>query len=279
MRKAEYAPSKEGTSMQVAGALFSRTPELNSFLSPEGYHGVTQASLLSASSQKSTDISLVTAEGDKVTISAKSALQAGFVGYDYRGRLHGNEVSLSGRSLQVSAENSFAISVEGNLSKEELADIKKLVAKIEKLGSEFFSQPLDDSLVKTLELGDLESISSFAANLRYEQQLTIARVAKEESVASSTSSPVPSADQSDSSAISENSVKSFLEKLLHEVKESQVDEEKAAEQLPLFLSKLFKKLAKEFAFDEPKLKLADHIHQKVTQGLKQSAKPEPTLVP
>jgi hypothetical protein len=277
MSKDEHAPSKERTSMQVAGASLSRTPELNSFLPPEGYRGVTQASLLGASSRKSTDISLVTAEGDKVTISAKSAVQAGFVAYDYRGRLNGNEVSLSGRSLQVSAENSFALSVEGDLSKEELADIKKLVAKIEKLGSEFFSRPLEDSLTKTLELGDLDSISSFAANLRYEQQLTIAQVAKEELNTSPTSSLAPSAGQLDSSAISKGSVKNFIEKLLSEVKDSQVDEEKVTEQLPRFLSQLFKKLAKEFAFDEPRLKLADHIHQKVEQGLKQLAEREPIL--
>ncbi|MGE0682165.1 MAG: hypothetical protein AB7P69_14860 [Candidatus Binatia bacterium] len=263
--------------MQVAGASFAHTPELKSFLPPEGYPGAAQANFLSASSRKSTDISLVTAEGDKVTISAKSVLQAGFVGYDYRGRLNGNEVSLSGRSLQVSAENSFAISVEGDLSKEELADIQNLVAKIEKLGSDFFSQPLEDSLAKTLEVGDLDSIASFAANLRYEQQLTIARVTKEEIQVPSASSTAPHAGQLDFSPISEASVKNFVKKLLNEVRNSHVDGEKAAQHLPQFLSKLFKKLAQELTFDEPKLKLADHIHQEVTQGLEQLAEQEPTL--
>ena len=263
--------------MQVAGALLSHAPELNTSLLPDGYHGVTQASLLNASSRKSTDISLVTAEGDRVTISAKSTLQADFVGYDYRGRLNGNEVSVSGRSLQVSAENSFAIAVEGDLSEEELADIEKLVAKIEKLGSDFFSQPLEDSLTQTLDLGNLDSISSFAANLRYEQQLTIARVVKEKIAVPPASSTAPNAGQIGSSEISEESVINFIKKLLDEVKDSQVDKEKAAEHLPRFLSQLFKKLAKEFTFDEPKLKLADHIHQKVTQGLEQLREREPTL--
>ena len=263
--------------MPMAGVSFSLAPELNSFLSSDGYHGVTQASLLSASSRKSTDISLATAEGDKVTISAKSALHASFIGYDYRGRLNGNEVNLSGRSLQVSAENSFAISVEGDLSEEELADIEKLVAKIEKLGADFFSQPLGDSLTQTLDLGDLDSISSFAANLRHEQQLTIARVAKEEITAPLTSSTVPNAAQVDASVITEENVKDFIKRLLDEVKDAQIDKETAAKQLPQFLAQLFKKLAKDFAFDEPKLKLADHIHQQVAHGIGQLAEQEPTL--
>lgn len=257
--------------MPVAGASCSLAPELNSFLSPDGYHGVTQAGFLSASSRKNTDISLVTAEGDKVTISTKSFLQAEFVGYDYRGRLNGSETSLSGRSLQVSAENSFAISVEGDLSKEELADIKTLIAKIEKLGADFFAQPLENSFRKTLELGNLDSIADFTADLRYEQQLTIARVAKEEIAAPLTSSTAPSAPQIDASVISAESVKDFIKKLLDEVKKAQIDQETAAEHLPQFLAKLFKKLAKDFTLDESKLKLVDHVHQNVAQGLKQLA--------
>jgi Na+/phosphate symporter len=91
------------------------------------------------------------------------------------------------------------------------------------------------------------------------------------------SSTVPNADQVGPLAISKDDVTDFIKKLLDEVKDSQVDEEKAAEHLPQFLAKLFKKLAKEFAFDEPKLKLVDHIHQKVAQGLRQIAEWEPTL--
>ena len=253
--------------MQAVGTSFSRTPELNSFLARDEYRGVTQTSLLSASSRKSTDISLVTAEGDKVTISAKSALQAELVSYDYRGRLNGNEASLQGRSLQISAENSFALSVEGDLSKEELADIQNLVKKIEKLGSDFFSQPLEESLAQTLELGDLDSIASFEANLRYEQRLTAAQVVKEEIEAPAVSAPTTG--QFGAPAISAEDVQNFIKKLLDEVKDSQMDEENVVDQLSTFLSKLFEKLAKEFEFDEPKLKLADHIHHKVAQGLKQ----------
>jgi hypothetical protein len=278
--------------MQAVGASFPRTLELNSFFPQDGYRGVTQVGLLSASSRKSTDISLVTAEGDKVTISAQSALQAGLVSYDYRGRLNSNEASLQGRALQVSAENALAISVEGDLSKEELADIKKLVEKIEKLGADFFSRPLEDSLSRTLELSDFDSIASFEANLRYAQQLTVAQVVQEESRTPAVPLPAPSgisldttettpsaptAGQLGSATISTESVQEFIKKLLDEVKETKVDEEKAAEKLPQFLTKLFKKLAKEFEFDEPKLKLADHIQQKVAQGLKQSTEKTPIL--
>jgi len=205
--------------MQAVGASFSRTPELNAFLSQTGYQGVTRANFLSASSRRSTDISLVTAEGDKVTITAKSALQAEAVSYNYRGRLNGNEANLQGKSLQASSESSLVISVEGDLDKEEVADIKKLVAKLEKLGADSFSQPLEDSLLQTLGFDDLDSLASFAAHLRYEQQFTAAQVVKAEGEA-----PVDSTlafDRFDSSPFSAESVWSFIKKLLDEMKDAQ----------------------------------------------------------
>lgn len=261
--------------MLAVGTSSAGAPELHSFIPHNGRQSVMQAGLLSLSSRKSTDISLVTTDGDKVTISAKSALQAGFVGYDYRGQLHGNEVSLRGRALQVSAENAFALSIEGDLSEEELADINKLVAKIEKLGADFFSQPLETSLSQTLELGDVDSIASFAANLRYEQQLSVAHVAREEVEAFPTSRAV--SGRPDPQAVSTESVQNFIKKLLDAAKDSKLEAEKIAEKLPQFLSKLFKRLAKEFALDEPKLKLADYIRQQVTHGLKQLTEQMPAL--
>ena len=278
--------------MQIVSHSSLGAPELNSFFPQDGYHGLTQTSFLGANSQKSTDIALVTAEGDKITISAKSSLQAEFASYDYRGRLNGGVANLQGQSLQVSAENSFSIAVDGDLSKEELKDIQKLVAKIEKLGANFFSRPLENSLAKTLELGNLDSIASFEANLSYSKQLTVAQVAKEEitDVAASTPESVdqfvdgseasssPIADgQTGPAVISADSVQNFIKQLLETARDSKVNEGEVAEKLPKFLAKLFKKLAKDFQFEELKLKLADHIHNKIAQGLKPATAQTPTM--
>lgn len=267
-------------------AIGTYSPERNSFLPQEGYQAVTRASVLSASLQKSTDISLLTADGDKVTISANSAFQAGFASYDFRGRLNGHEATLQGRSLNISASSSFAISVEGDLSKEELDDIKKLVGNIEKLGNDFFSRPLEDSLSQALSVGDdLDSIVSFDARLSFSQQVSLAQEVKQESQAPSATLPSNTASSSNvapastpgtASALSSKDVQSFVNTLLKEAQGSQVDPEKVADQLPKFLTKLFHKLAKEFDFDAPKQRLADHVHKKISEGLKDQAEQLPT---
>jgi hypothetical protein len=271
--------------MQAIGTSCAHSPGLTSFLPQEGYTGVTRASLFSASSRKSTDISLVTTEGDKVTISANSALQVGLSSYDYRGRLNGNDASLQGRALQVSSENSFAISVEGDLSKAELQDIQDLVGKIEKLGMEFFSHPLEDSLSQALSVGnDLDSIASFDAHLSFSQQLTPAREFKEETEAPSAPPSLdaaslqhisPSSTSSTAPALLSKDVQPFVNKLLQEAHNSQLDPEKVADKLPKFLTKLFHRFAKEFNFDGPKQHLADHIREKTVQGLKDKPEQSP----
>lgn len=266
-------------------AIGTSVPERKSFLPQEGYHAVTRASVLSASSQKSTDISLLTADGDKVTISANSAFQAGFASYDFRGRLNGHEATLQGRSLNISSSSSFAIAVEGDLSEEELDDIKKLVGNIEKLGEDFFSRPLADSLSQALSVGeDLDSIVSFEARFSFSQQVSVAHEVKQEREAPSATLPsntassrnaAPASTSDTVPALSLKDVQSFVNKLLKETHNSQVEPEKVADKLPQLLTKLFQRFAKEFDFDEPKRHLADKIHEKVSRSLRDSSEQPP----
>ncbi|MBI3756605.1 MAG: hypothetical protein HY267_01370 [Deltaproteobacteria bacterium] len=240
--------------MQAIASSVSRFFDTASAMSQGGYAGVTQTSVVSASSQKSLDIALVTAEGDKVTISGASSLQVGFGSYDYRGRLNGNEVNLRGKTLQVASENSFSLSVEGNLSKEELTDIKKLVAKIEDFGAAFFSHPLNDAPLKTLALGnDLGAIASFEANLSVAQQVTVAREVQQEGEV--VSAPVAPGSTSASPPVNTSSLatrdaKGLLETLLEAARDKHVDKEKFAEKLPMALAQLVKQLASTFSVDE-----------------------------
>jgi hypothetical protein len=229
------------------------------------------------------DISLMTAAGDTVTISAQSAFQAGLVSYDYRGRLNNHEASLQGGTLQVSSESSLAIAVEGDLNQEECSEIKKLVAKLEKLGADCFFQPLGDSLARTLDLGDFAAIASFAAHMSYEQQGTVAQQVKEEFATPADSSPTapeqiavspfpnastaassafsaPEAEEVDAQVIAADSMRKFVNTLLDAIKDIKLDGEKTTEKAARLFAQLFKKLSKELQFDQAKQKLADHIH-------------------
>jgi hypothetical protein len=132
---------------------------------------------------------------------------------------------------------------------------------------------------------DLDSSVSFDARLSFSQQVSVAQEVKEESEAPSGTpasdaaapQPVTSAPTSSTApALSSKDVQSFVNKLLREAQGSQVDSEKVADKLPKCLTKLFHKLAKEFDFDGPKQRLADHVHKKTAQGLKDQAEQFPS---
>jgi hypothetical protein len=105
---------------------------------------------------------LTTKEGDKVTIKATSseglAVEAGRAG-------RGNN-SVSALNASYSSSQSFSLSIDGELSEEELGAINDLLGRVNDLASEFFEGDLDVAFDQAMNLGyDAEQIGSFSLNL------------------------------------------------------------------------------------------------------------------
>ncbi|HCS64533.1 MAG TPA: hypothetical protein DIW64_10915 [Cellvibrio sp.] len=105
---------------------------------------------------------LTTKEGDKVTIKATSseglAVEAGRA-------VRGNN-SVSALNASYSSSQSFSLSIEGELSEEELGAINDLLGKVNDLASEFFDGDLDVAFDQAMNMGyDAEQIASFSLNL------------------------------------------------------------------------------------------------------------------
>lgn len=105
---------------------------------------------------------LTTKDGDKVTIKASSseglAVEAGRAG-------RGNN-SVSALNASYSSSESFSLSVEGDLSEEELGAINDLLGRVNDLAGQFFSGNLDTAFEQAVNLGyDDEQIGSFSLNL------------------------------------------------------------------------------------------------------------------
>lgn len=101
-----------------------------------GWHGLsmprqqTTASVCTraiSETRTQADISLMTAEGDKVTLSVSSLLQAAYASYDARGRLAGQQLGFQADAWQLATSHQTAIGVEGALNDAERADINHLL--------------------------------------------------------------------------------------------------------------------------------------------------------
>lgn len=105
---------------------------------------------------------LTTKDGDKVTIKASSseglAVEAG--------RSERGTKSVSALNASYSSSESFSLSVEGDLSEEELGAINDLLGRVSDLAGQFFDGNLDTAFEQAMNLGyDQDQIGSFALNL------------------------------------------------------------------------------------------------------------------
>lgn len=214
-----------------------------------------QASRLSRASleaRANAGISLVTADGDKITLTANSSIHASLETYDYLGRIHGQTVAAHGEKLQLSTASGFAITVEGSLDEEELADINKLLDTIASISKDFLSGNSQAGLSHLAEIANLDSIASFEALLSYTREtsaFTASQVSSKDR-ARHDGGPAPH-------SIGFQASDSFVNRLARAAEKLASDE--GHERIPKRFRQLFNKLAHHLPLDDHEQKLAEKI--------------------
>jgi predicted small metal-binding protein len=123
----------------------------------------TATQSLSIESRRTTDIALVTSEGDRVTLSATSLFEATYEAYNSKGVMN---TGVTGETLTLTASSALAISVEGSLNEQELEDIERIVSTMREMASEFFAGEVEEELSELFEEDHgLGTIASFRADI------------------------------------------------------------------------------------------------------------------
>jgi hypothetical protein len=134
-----------------------------------------------------TDLTLVTKEGDYVTISADSEFRLDFSTYDRTGRMKGATSQLHSETLSLDSSQEFSISVKGDLNEQEMKDIHNVLQSLDNIMTDLQSGQLDQGMTeagKLGNLGNLGSLSSIEATLQVGQGISMesARVSETTSV-------------------------------------------------------------------------------------------------
>jgi len=122
-----------------------------------------------AQTHTSADITLVTAEGDKVTLSTDAVRQAAYTRYDARGHLRGYGIARHAAALQLASGNDIALQIEGDLNDAERADIQQALGTIEKFVADFFNGQGDEAPRRIVNLDNLNTLRSIDATLVFSQ--------------------------------------------------------------------------------------------------------------
>ncbi|MEK7235330.1 MAG: hypothetical protein AAB242_01840, partial [Nitrospirota bacterium] len=137
----------------------------------------TQVGGVAVSNDFSGRLSVTTAEGDTITISADIESDFRAVNYQSHAEGDGKTVDVDAKYAEYSLKQEFGVTVEGNLNDQEVKDLSTLFRKVANIFKKFLSGQDDAALAKTAKLGDsfgnYSSLSDLSLNVDLERSVTV----------------------------------------------------------------------------------------------------------
>lgn len=137
----------------------------------------TQVGAIAVSNDLTGQLTVTTAEGDKVTLSADLAEEFRTVTYRGASRQDGTSVLVSGQQTEYSSSRQLGVAVEGDLNEQEVHDLSKLFRKVLNIFRKFFRGQDEAALAKTAKLAErfenLSTLSSLDLSVEVERSVTM----------------------------------------------------------------------------------------------------------
>ena len=137
----------------------------------------TKVSGVAVSNDFSGRLSVTTAEGDTITLSADLESDFRAVNYTSHTEGDGHVVDVRAKYTEYSLKQEFGVTVEGDLNEQEVKDLEKLFRKVANIFKQYVSGQDEEALAKTAKLaerfGHLSSLSGLDLSVDVERSVTI----------------------------------------------------------------------------------------------------------
>jgi hypothetical protein len=136
----------------------------------------TKVSGVAISNDFSGCLSVTTAEGDKITLSAD--IESDFLAASYKSHVEGafTTTDVKAKGAEYSLKQEFGVTVEGDLNEQEVKDLTKLFRRVANIFEKYLNGQDDAALAKTAKLverfGRLSSLSGLDLNVDVERSVT-----------------------------------------------------------------------------------------------------------
>ena len=180
--------------MNSVASCCSTTPAYRDFDTVSKKYNVVQFSQIEATRKESKDITILTDEGDKVTISYNHQIQltyANLKALAYNGTFSKTEdqaivrealARVQGEAFGFEDKQGLTITVEGDLNEHELEDIRKAMESIDEIMTDLLQGgDITEAMAEAAELKDLETITGLEADYRYEKAVLVENTTMQES--------------------------------------------------------------------------------------------------
>jgi hypothetical protein len=145
----------------------------------------TQVGAIAVSNKLAGQLTVMTAEGDKVTLSANLAEDFRTVTYRGAAGQGSTSVEVNGQQAEYSLRKELGVTVEGDLSEQEVKDLSKLFRRVLNIFRKFFHGQEEAGLAKMARLADrfdnFSTLSNLDLSAEVERSVTViaAQVASE----------------------------------------------------------------------------------------------------
>ena len=152
----------------------------NNFLNKYDFGGYTTGQFNYTSGKyaktENADITIITDDGDRVTISSGRSMEASYSSYSGLLRSGSSLVEAEGYEYQSRMHNNFSMSISGDLDSEEYEDIISALETIDSVMKSAASGNMADLQSIAEEFGGLESLSGLTASIRMEESMSYEQV-------------------------------------------------------------------------------------------------------
>jgi hypothetical protein len=113
-----------------------------------------QVGAIQSSTDFSGKVSVVTAEGDKVTFSLDVETDFRYLNYQYKAQFDDKSLEIKGEYAESSISQTGGLTVEGDLNEQEVADLTKLFKNVTSIFRKFFRGQDEQAVAKTAKLAE-----------------------------------------------------------------------------------------------------------------------------
>jgi hypothetical protein len=243
---------------------------------PQARYQSSSLNCLSVGEEQQSDINIVTAEGDRVTLSSDHRAVATLATYEHLAFSDSGYRHTEAQMLGFQMEQDIAVTVEGDLNAQELADIKSLLSDLGAMFKEFLTsggqQPpgIDEDFASLSSLKSVQAQFEYSASVGYlsahADEMTIGAPipATEAPVAAVAQNAAPAVDLLPVATPRRSAAETapIAGQMTMKVRDSGVKPQKVLKLLKKFLKQFLKGLGAQGAGDAEKVKRGESILEK-----------------
>jgi hypothetical protein len=202
------------------------TPEAN-----YKFYNISQINHASIAGEESTDITIMTEEGDKVTLSSDIKIDASLTTYNSKALTNTTYTEYRGKLFSFDVNRQLDIAVEGDLNDQEKEEIEKVLKAISEMIDDFLTGSKDQSAENAGDFADLTTISNVEAEFEIKKSMTLVNLSSAKYAEYSANQEIrePSKAKSDDSGEDAVAVNRLTDRMLQRVKNSSIGPEKFVE--------------------------------------------------